>query len=152
MSFITTINPAAASKLSLVPAGGSGEDTSIKELPELLKRWMTLQDEMTSLNAEVKQRRAQSKALKDVILRIMETNKVAALNVKKGTLMHKVRESAEPLTEAYLLKHCKEFFGGDEDRAKALVSYLDTHRATTIRHDLRLATAKGGDDGGSTRS
>jgi hypothetical protein len=142
--------------MSIIPAGagaGTGAST-LTELPALLKRWMMLQEEITTLNNDIKQRRTQSKALKEVILRIMSTNKVAALNVSKGTVMHKVRETSETMTDTYLLKHAKEFFGGDEERAKALVEYLEAQRATRVTHDLKIAIAKGGvaDDAMSRRS
>ena len=125
---------------------------TIGELPTLLKQWMTLQEKIAELNGEIKWKRAQSRALKEVILRIMESNRVAALNVSKGTVLHKVRETAEPITDPFLFKHCKDFFGGDEDRAKALVEYLNTHRGTKVSHDLRLQTPKGDDDRLSHRS
>ena len=84
--------------MSLIPAD-SGASTS--ELPTLLKRWMTVQEEMASLNNELKQRKTQSKALKDVILRIMESNRVVQLNVSKGTVLHKTREVTERITNDY---------------------------------------------------
>lgn len=137
--------------MSIIPSG-TETNTTLHELPTLLKRWMTVQEEISTLNNEIKSRRTQSKALKEVILRIMEMNKVAALNVNKGTVLHKVHERAEPITNAYLLKHCKEFFSGDEERAKALVEYLESHRSTTVKHDLRLQGLKGEDDKMSHRS
>ena len=137
---------------SIIPSGAGSGDGGLSELPTLLKRWMTIQDEMATFNAELKQRRTQGKALKEVILRIMQTNKVAALNVSKGTVIHKVRESTEALTDSTLLKHCKEFFGGDEAQAKALVDYLSEHRGTTVRHDLKLQMPKADDDRLSHRS
>lgn len=128
------------------------DGATVGELPGLLRQWMGIQDKMMELNTELKGKRAQSKALKDVILRIMESNKVAALNVSKGTVMHKVRESAESITDPFLMKHCKDFFSGDEERAKALVQYLNDHRGTKITHELKLHTPKGDDDGLSRRS
>ena len=136
-------------RMSLVPADTS---STIGELPSLLRRWMQLQEETTDLNAEIKQRRTQSKALKDVILRIMESNSVARLNVSKGAVVHKTREVSEKISGGYLLKHCKDFFGGDEERAKALVDYLETHRTTTMKHDLRLHYPKVEDDRASHHS
>jgi len=118
---------------------------TLGELPTLLKQWMSLQEKITELNGEIKGKRAQSRALKEVILRIMESNRVAALNVSKGTVLHKVRETAEAITDPFLYKHCKDFFGGDEDRAKALVEYLNTHRGTKVSHDLRLQVPKDDD-------
>ncbi len=138
--------------MSIIPSGAGAEGGGLSELPTLLKRWMTIQDEVATLNNELKQRRTQSKALKEVILRIMQTNKVAALNVSKGTVVHKVRESTESLTDSTLMKHCKDFFGGDEAQAKALVDYLNEHRGTTVRHELKLQMPKTDDDRLSHRS
>ena len=135
--------------MSLIPA-----DTApgISELPSLLRRWMTIQEETAALNNELKQRRTQSKALKDVILRIMETNKVAALNVSKGTVIHKVSETPERLNNSSLLKHFRDFFNGDEVRATALIEYLDEHRASSVKHDLKLQMPRADDDVLSHRS
>ncbi len=139
--------------MSIIPSS-LGPDTvpPIGELPALLKQWIKIQDEASVLHSELKQRQTQSKALKSVILRIMESNRVAALNISKGTVVHKVSEKPESMNTSYLMKHCKEFFGGDEERAKALVEYLETHRATKKSHDLKLQVAKGEDDGLSHRS
>ena len=136
--------------MSVISVVGS-DGSPISELPTLLKRWMATQEEMSTLNNELKQRRTQSKALKEVILRIMETNRVAALNVSKGTVVHKIREAPEKISNDYLLKHCKDFFGGDADRARALVLYLEEHRGSSKVHDLKLQIPKN-DDALSRRS
>lgn len=137
--------------MSIIPTD-AGAGHGIHELPSLLKQWMAVQEEMAVLNNELKQRRTQSKALKEVILRIMETNRVAALNVTKGTVIHKVRETPEPISTHYMLKHFKDFFNGDEARAKALVEYLEEKRETSVRHDLKLQLPRAEDDALSRRS
>lgn len=132
------------SLVSVAPSGA--ESTGISELPTLLKRWMALAEEMSTLNNELKERRKQSAVLKTMILRIMESNKVAALNTSKGTVVHKTKETSEKLSNDYLLKHCKDFFGGDEAKAKALLTYLEQHRTTVVKSDLRIQAPKGEDD------
>lgn len=145
-------------KMSLTPLGPNqitGVESSgnpIADLPSLLKRWLTIQDEITSFNSELQQRRTQSKALKEIILRIMNTNKVAALNTSKGTVLHKTRDSAERISNDYLMKHCKDFFGGDEERAKALVEYLEQHRTVIKKHELKIQITRSDDDKLSRRS
>jgi hypothetical protein len=107
---------------------------------------MATQEEMSTLNAELKQRRTQSKALRDVILRIMETNSVVKLNVSRGAVVHKTREVAEKMSNAYMLKHFKDFFNGDEEKAKGLVEYLETKRETVVKHDLKLQAPRAAED------
>ena len=136
--------------MSLIPnADGAAVSSSLHELPGMMKQWMKLQEEMAVLNAEVKQRRTQSKAMRDMILRIMEANKLATLNVSKGAVVHKVREVKETMSQDYLMKHCKEFFQGDEEKAKQLVTYLEEHRAASVKHDLRIMPSSGTSDSGS---
>ena len=132
--------------------GGSGNILStatapaINELPTLLKRWMTLQEEVASLKADINQRNTQSKALKDIILRIMENNNVVKLNVSKGAVVHKTREVTEKISNNFMMKHCTNFFAGDQERAKALITYLEENRSTIMKHDLKLQVPKPGAD------
>lgn len=135
--------------MSLIPVESIAP---VSELPGLLKRWIAIQEEVATLNTELRQRKTQSKALKDVILRIMDSNKVVQLNVTKGTVVHKTREVSESLSNGYLLKHCSEFFGGDMAKAESLVNYLDEHRTTTVRHDLRFQMPKAATSSSSSSS
>ena len=126
--------------------------TPISELPSYLKKWITIQEEISSLNNELKQRRTTSKALKEIILRIMESNKVAKLNISKGTILHHVQDSSEKISTNYILKHCKDFFSGDEEKAKELVKYLEDHRTVVKKHDLKIHLMRPDEDKLSNRS
>lgn len=137
--------------MSLVPSGTPPDD-SLKELPGLLKSWIKLQEEIVTMNAELSQRKKHSKTIKDTILRIMETNKVAALNVSRGVISHRVRDKPEPVNASYLLKQCTTFFEGDETKAKNLVEFLETKREIKQQHDLKLTMPKSEGDELSRRS
>jgi hypothetical protein len=146
-SLIPSAVGGAGGAAALIPAmGGMGAGAGISELPALLKRWMALQEEMAAYNNEIKQRKTTAKALKDMILRIMESSHVAKLNVNRGAVVHTTREVTEKITNQYLLKHCKDFFGGDETRAQALVEYLESQRSSFTKHDLRMVLPKVEDD------
>jgi LPS O-antigen subunit length determinant protein (WzzB/FepE family) len=142
-----SIVPVSAPANLLVTASAPQESLSTSELPSLLKRWMTLNEEVNVLNAEIKQRRTTAKAVKDMVLRIMEANRIATLNVSKGSVVHRVREVRKGFTPDFLSKQCKEFFEGDEEKAKELMEFLEENRQVTTRHELKLMT-----DTGSTRS
>jgi hypothetical protein len=137
--------------MSIVPQGPDPQN-SLTELPTLLKTWMKLQEEIVTLNAEVSQRKKHSKSLKDTILRIMNSNKVAALNVSRGVISHRVKETLEPVNNTYLMKQCTAFFEGDEAKAQSLIEYLETRREVKQHHDLKLVMPKTEGDELSRRS
>jgi hypothetical protein len=138
-------------KMSIVPVS-IAEENSLKELPGLLKRWMTVQEEIVTLNAELSTRKKHNKTLKETILRIMDTHKVAALNVSRGVISHRVKEKAEPVNNNYLQKHLTTFFDGDESKAKSLIDFLENKREVTQQHDLKLTVPKVENDALSRRS
>lgn len=137
--------------MSIVPQGPDTQN-SLSELPNLLKTWMKFQEEIVTLNAEVSQRKKHSKTLKETILRIMNSNKVAALNVSRGVISHRVKETLEPVNNSYLMKQCTAFFEGDEAKAKTLIEYLETRREVKQHHDLKLVMPKTDGDELSRRS
>lgn len=135
--------------MSLISTDTTAGGLTINELPSLLKQWMQLQDEIATLNAEVKQRKTKSKALRELILRIMESHKVAQLNVSKGAIVHQIREAKAPITQSSLLKHYTDFFQGDDGKARALMEYLESQRSTVTKHEIKLVGGSGSSDSGS---
>ena len=130
--------------LAVIPASVPAETgLTMQELPTLLKRWMTLETEITKFNAELRERKTQAKALREAILKIMEKHNVVQLNVTKGAVLHKTREKKDSLSTNYLAKTAEAFFEGDKERAAQLVKFLEEHRTSTVVHDLRFAAAKG---------
>ncbi len=118
------------------------------ELPGLLKQWITVQDEINVLNAEIKQRRKTSTVLKDMILRIMESNELGQLNISKGAVVRTTRESKEYMSADFLKKKATEFFEGDEAMAMRLLAYMEEQRGTKTTSTIRLVPG----DSGSQRS
>jgi hypothetical protein len=131
----------------------SGIETSLSvgDLPSLLKQWMAYEGEIAALNSQIREKRAQSKALRSSILGVMEKSNVVQLNVSKGSVIHKTREKKESLSQDFIFRAAKQFFDDDEDRAKKLVEFLETHRGTSVVHDLKFSCPKSKDsDSAST--
>lgn len=115
---------------------------SVSDLPGLLKQWMAFEGEISELNSQIRERRIKSKALRASILGVMEKSNVVQLNVSKGSVMHKVREKKETLSNDFIYKAAKQFFDDDEEKAKKLVEYLESQRGTTVVHDLKFSSPK----------
>ena len=68
------------------------ETPDISELPAFLKRWIAIGEEISVLDSQTREKRKQSKALKETILRIMQGNKVQQINTNKGAVVDKKRK------------------------------------------------------------
>ena len=69
----------------------------IKELPQFLKRWIAIEEEIASINTTLREKRKQSKAFKETILRIMQGNKVQQINTNKGAVVDRKRKIKEAI-------------------------------------------------------
>lgn len=124
--------------MSIISGQQTTANLTIQELPSLLKEWMQIQDQISTLDGEIKQRRKKSKALRDVIMRIMEANKIGTLNVNRGAVVHEAIERKKTLSQDALFKHYKAFFDGDEEKARSLIAYLESQRPKVVKHELSL--------------
>lgn len=137
---------------AIISHSSVGESSlSVGDLPSLLKQWMAYEGEIASLNSQMREKRAQSKALRASILGVMEKTNVVQLNVSRGSVIHKVREKKESLSHDFIYKAAKQFFEDDEEKAKKLLEFLESQRGTTVVHDLKFASPKSKDsDSAST--
>jgi hypothetical protein len=124
--------------MSIIAGQQATANLTVQELPSLLKEWMQIQDQIETLNGEIKQRRKKSKALRDVIMRIMDSNKISTLNVSRGAVVHEAIERKKTLSQEALFKHYKNFFEGNEEKAKALMEYLEGQKQKVVKHELSL--------------
>ena len=110
----------------------------IKELPQFLKRWIAIEEEISSVNTTLREKRKQSKALKETILRIMQGNKVQQINTNKGAVVDRKRKIKEAISAKFMKKGLKEYFNGDEEKTNKIFEFIENKRKEEEKHDLRL--------------
>ena len=110
----------------------------IKELPAFLKRWIAIEEEIASINTTLREKRKQSKALKETILRIMQGNKVQQINTNKGAVVDRKRKIKEAISAKFMKKGLKEYFKGDEEKTNQIFEFIENKRKEEEKHDLKL--------------
>jgi len=115
-----------------------GEIPDISELPAFLKRWIAIGEEITSIDSQLREKRKQSKALKDTILRIMQGNKVQQINTNKGAVVDRKRKIKEAISAKFMKKCMSEYFQGDEDKTNKIFEFVENKRKEEEKHDLKL--------------
>lgn len=114
------------------------EVPDIKELPNFLKQWIAIEEEISAVNTTLREKRKKSKALKDTILRIMQGNKVSQINTNKGAVVDRKRKLKEAISAKFMKTCMKEFFKGDEDKTNKLFEFVESKREEVEKHDLKL--------------
>jgi hypothetical protein len=129
-------------------------DLTAAQLPGLIKEWRTLEEDMHTLSAEIREKRKRVKLVRGLITNIMKANKVGRINISSGSVTSRTTTTKAPLTKKYLLATLTDFFNGDAVTARKCADFLDEHRPLKNNDKLELdpiATPATGGAGGSTR-
>jgi len=100
----------------------------VSQLPILIKEWMTAEEDVRTLSAEIREKRKRSKAVKEMITKIMKGNKVGQLNISAGQVVQRTKTTKQPLSKKVLLGSLTEFFNGDKSMAEKCAAFIESHR------------------------
>lgn len=110
----------------------------IKDLGAFLKKWIALEEDIKEIDTTIREKRKQSKALKETILRIMQGNKVEQINTNKGAVVDKKRTIKEAISAKFMKKCMKEYFKGDDDKTNQIFEFVEGKRKEAEKHVLKL--------------
>lgn len=113
-------------------------ELTVQQLPGLIKEWMSTEDELRTLSAEVRAKRKRGALVRAMIVKIMKGNKVGRLNISAGAVTTRTRTTKAPLTKKFLTSALTDFFNGDAAMAEKCAVFLDEHRPLKAVDNLTL--------------
>ena len=138
MSQQSIMNTIEASKEhTLDSAEALTEQQELQNLRQIIVTWRELEGEVSTIGAQVREKRKRMKALEEMILRIMKKYTIGALDLKGsgGRLLYRRQSSKASLNPKVLTdlltKHLKS-----EEAAAAAIKYITENREATVRESL----------------
>jgi hypothetical protein len=115
------------------------QEGDISSLTHAIVEWRRLTEEVSDYNQRVRERRKKLKALEEVIVRVMKTNNIGALDMRSsgGRVMFKKTKRQEGLGGKNLQKHLTGYFKS-EQRANEVIQYINENRSSTVHESLKL--------------
>ena len=115
------------------------QEGDISSLTHAIVEWRRLTEEVADYNQRVRERRKKLKALEEVIVRVMKTNNIGALDMRSsgGRVMFKKTKRQESLGGKNLQKHLTGYFKS-EQRANEVIQYINENRSSTVHESLKL--------------
>jgi len=113
-------------------------DVSVSQLPLLIKEWMSIEDELQTLSAAVREKKKRAKTVREMIMKIMRGGKIGQLNISAGSVQRREKKTKQPLTKKFIKEALTEFFGGNAARAEECAKFLDERRPLKVSESLAL--------------
>ena len=97
-----------------------------EELVTHIKAWIALEDELKTLQKEIKIRKQKKKELNNQLINVMSTNEIDCFNINNGRLIHTKQKSKETITKKFLLKTLSTYIDNEEEVKDITKHILDT--------------------------
>jgi hypothetical protein len=125
-----TIQQAQSNEIEDVP--------EISVLPNYLKEWLTLEDDLKVLNAAVREKKKRMGILQGLITKTMKGHKIARVNIKSGAILYQNKQTKESMGKKFIISKLTEYFKGDIIKATEIYNYLEEKRGKKTKENIKL--------------
>jgi Family of unknown function (DUF5760) len=120
---------------AVVPAEDVPE---ISVLPNYLKEWLTLEEDLKVLSAAVREKRKRMGILQGLITKTMKGHKIARVNIKSGAILYQNKQTKESMGKKFIVSKLTEYFKGDIIKATEIYNFLEEHRGKRNKENIKL--------------
>ena len=120
------------------PTNEIEEVPEISVLPNYLKEWLTLEDDLQVLNAAVREKKKRMGILQGLITKTMKGHKIARVNIKSGAILYQNKQTKESMGKKFIITKLTEYFKGDIIKATEIYNYLEEKRGKKTKENIKL--------------
>ncbi len=115
----------------------SSDANETVQLDLVINTWRELQKEIDELNSQLKEKKKRSKALEEMILRIMKKNNIGALDLTRtgGRILYRRQTTKAGLGQKDMIRLLAEHLKSEQAAAQAL-QYVAEHRGSKVKESL----------------
>lgn len=112
------------------------------ELIQTVKEWIKIDNELTKLRNEIKQRNDRRKKITETIVNHMKYTSIDGIDINGGSLIYKQRKSKKPITGKFLLAQLEKFYSNNPEVAKDVTKHVLDNREEVIKEEIKRKVNK----------
>jgi len=115
-----------------------------EQLVNAIKEWVKLDNEIKTLNSELKTRKLKQKKVSDILIETMKKENIDGVEINNGkdNLSYTKRSVKKPITKGLLMNILSKYYEGDINKATEINNYILENREETIKESITLKKAK----------
>ncbi len=107
-----------------------------EELINNIKEWIKVDNELTKLKAEVKERTLRKKNLTDALTLTMKTNSIGNFDVKGGSIVYKQKKSKKQISCKFLKEQLAAYYKENPELASDIAKHVLDNREQVVKDEL----------------
>lgn len=106
------------------------------QLVQHIKEWITVDEEIKSLQKEVKTRKEKQKDLTKELMEVMKTNEIDCFDLNDGKLVYTKSKTKQTINKKYLITTLMKCLEDPKD-AEKVTEFILENREEKIRENIR---------------
>ena len=114
--------------------------TKINTKDELIlniKEWIKIDNELTKMKIEVKERTNKKKELTESLVNIMKSNSIDCFDINGGALIYKQKKTRKTISGKFLLAQLEEYYKDKPEIAKEITQKVLDNRVEVIKEEIK---------------
>jgi predicted nucleic acid-binding Zn-ribbon protein len=113
-----------------------------EQLVNNIKEWIKIDNEISQLKFEIKERNNKKKTLTENLVSVMKTNQIDCFDINGGALIYKKNKIKKPINGKTLLSALQNYYKTEPQLAEELAKHVMDSREEQIKETIRRKVDK----------
>jgi hypothetical protein len=113
-----------------------------EQLVNNIKEWIKIDNEITQLKADIKDKNNKKKTLTTNLVDVMKTNKIDCFDINGGALVYKTNKVKKPINGKTLLNALQNYYKSDPQIAEDLTKHIMNSREEQVKETIKRKVDK----------
>jgi len=133
--------PASQPQKEDVPNSG-GPNITKDQLKDYLRQWVRVENEISTLSAEIKKRKLIHQQLSKSLLDVMRNNEIDCFDIANGRIIYSKTKIRAPLNNGQIKSALSTYYKDDVEKAASLTEFLLASRVEKTRESIKMKIPK----------
>jgi uncharacterized protein (UPF0335 family) len=135
--------PSSQPQKEEVPNTGSvGPSITKDQLKDYLRQWVRVENEISTLSAEIKKRKLIHQQLSKSLLDVMRKNDIDCFDIANGRIVYSKTKIRAPLNNGQIKSALSTYYKDDVEKAASLTEFLLASRVEKTRESIKMKIPK----------
>lgn len=113
-----------------------------EQLKDYLRQWVRIENEISTLTAEVKKRKLIHQQLSASLLEVMRKNEIDCFDIANGRIVYSKTKVRAPLNNGQLKSALTTYYKDDVEKVNSLTEFLLSSRVEKTRESIKMKIPK----------